>query len=246
MDLIQENINNLTSLWRLAGDRSGIHTQKDGFEFSWIPGAEWPNRLWFNSESSSAKEAIQVARTHGLGISTWDGITTPTILLGEADFELKTELNGMFLELNQLDQPKDTLEIIRVKNSLEASVWASLFQQAFGYRIDSYTVLKTCVEVSYFIATHKGQQVGTAVLYHHIPTVAGIHSMGIVPEMRRKGYARELLLTILKMAQVQGAKFATLQASAMGKGLYLSTGFQEQFQFKTFTKKTQNNNEPNR
>jgi len=248
MDIKEKNINNLLNLWRLAGEKSGIINQMPHYEFSWIPGSAWPNKLWFNSKTSSGHvaEAIQVAKTYGLGISFWDGINIGTDQLESEGFELKTQLSGMSIELGEMIPGKNSLEIIKVKNSLEASRWSDLFERSFGYRIDSYTVLKTSKLVNYYIAHSEGQPVGTAVLYSHEAKIAGIHSMGIIPEMRRKGFAEELLLSVLNIGKASGAEFVTLQSSVMGKGLYLKTGFQDLFTLKTFINKTQNNNEFNR
>lgn len=248
MNLIQENINNLTSLWKLAADRCGIFQQYPGYSISWIPGSDWPNRLWFTQEVNQKQMslAIEQAKIHNLGISIWDGIDIPHYRLEEAGLGLKSELKGMSLHLKDLNFPMKELEIIRVNETLEAGEWSSLFQEAFGYRIDSYTILNTSQEVNYFIARYHQEPVGTAVLYQQNDEVAGIHSMGIIPSMRRKGFAEELMLSVLQMAQSSGAQLATLQASAMGKGLYLKTGFQEHFSFKTYINKTQDNNESNR
>lgn len=248
MNLIQENIKNLTSLWELAADRCGILQQYPGYSISWIPGSDWPNRLWFTQEVNQKQMnlAIEQAKIHNLGISIWDGIDIPHDRLEEAGLDLKSELAGMSLNLKNLSLSKKELEVIRVNETLEAGEWSSLFKEAFGYRIDSYTILNTSKEVNYFIARYNKQPVGTAVLYQHNDEIAGIHSMGIIPSMRRKGFAEELLHSVINVAQSSGAQFATLQASSMGKGLYLKTGFQEQFSFKTYNNKTQNKNESNR
>ena len=248
MNYIKENIENLTSLWRLAGDQSGINFQKTGYEFSWIPGSDWPNRLWFTNpiNSNGYSSAIEQAKMHNLGISIWDGIEITNVMLESEGFIIKSELTGMTLSLENLNSKSKTLEMEPVSNFLEASEWSSLFQEAFGYKIDSYTILKISNVVNFYIARHNQEAVGTAVLFQNKPEVAGIHSMGIIPSMRRKGYAEEMLLTVLEAGKEKGARLATLQASEMGKGLYLKTGFQEQFKFKTYNYKIQNNNESNR
>lgn len=49
MDLIHENMNNLTSLWRTAAIGVDAHVRNDYFEFSAINYSEWPNKLWFKN-----------------------------------------------------------------------------------------------------------------------------------------------------------------------------------------------------
>jgi N-acetylglutamate synthase-like GNAT family acetyltransferase len=117
-----------------------------------------------------------------------------------------------------------------------AKTWSQLFQDAFGYEISIDTVYKTKNSIEYYIGKHNGVPVGTAVLFVDSHGIAGIHSMGIIPSQRRKGYAEKLLIHMMNIAKIKGAAYATLQASDMGKGLYFKTGFQQDFIIKTFIK----------
>lgn len=235
MNLIQENIDNLTSLWQLAGNHCGVFEQNYGYSFSYIPQSDWPNRLWMNgaADTTTFNEAITKAKQHGLGISLWDEPTKIYQLEAEG-YELKSELQGMSMTLRNWERQGQPIELLTVGDDPSAAMWSDLFQQAFGYRIDSATVLKTMDRVQYFIARDHGQPVGTAVLFHHKPEVAGIHSMGIIPDMRRQGYAERLLNSVLGIGKSSGAQWATLQASSMGERLYLKTGFKRQFTLKTY------------
>ena len=59
--------------------------------------------------------------------------------------------------------------------------------------------------------------------------------MGVIPEMRRKGFAEQMMVNLLHWSTEQQFTYATLQASAMGKGLYLKLGFEEQFTMKNYS-----------
>lgn len=59
--------------------------------------------------------------------------------------------------------------------------------------------------------------------------------MGVIPAMRRKGLAEQMMRRILNQSLAQGFRYAMLQASAMGKGLYQKLGFTEQFVLKNYT-----------
>lgn len=48
MDLITANINNLTSLWSLAGSKDGQFLDDENFAISTVSESEWPNKLWFH------------------------------------------------------------------------------------------------------------------------------------------------------------------------------------------------------
>ncbi|MBO6495772.1 MAG: GNAT family N-acetyltransferase [Roseivirga sp.] len=235
MNLIQENIDNLTSLWQLAGNRCGVFEQNSSYSFSYISQSSWPNRIWLtaNIDSTTFNEAITKAKQHGLGISLWDELMEMHQLEAEG-YKLKLELQGMSMPLEEWERQGQPIELLTVGDDLTAAMWSDLFRQAFGYRIDSTTVLKTMDRVQYFIARAHGRPVGTAVLFHHKPEIAGIHSMGIIPDMRGQGYAKRLLHSVLGIGKASGAQWAILQASSMGEGLYLKTGFTQQFTLKTY------------
>ncbi len=62
----------------------------------------------------------------------------------------------------------------------------------------------------------------------------GVHSVGIPPEMRRKGYAKQIMKLLINSAVDNACDYMTLQASDMGKNLYLNLGFKEQFTIKNY------------
>jgi N-acetylglutamate synthase-like GNAT family acetyltransferase len=164
----------------------------------------------------------------GVNLGQWEH------LMSARDFKVKSLLTGMSMSLDQIYDHSGKLTIQKVNNADMASIWSQLFKDSFGYQINSIAVTKTMDVIDYFIAQYQGVPVGTAALYQDIPEVAGIHSIGIIPSERRKGFAQDLLLLILFLAKQRGAKYGVLQASSMGKALYLKTGFKEEIQIKNF------------
>lgn len=53
----------------------------------------------------------------------------------------------------------------------------------------------------------------------------GIYAIGTVPECRRRGFARALMLHVLADARRHGVRTASLQSTEMGQSLYASLGF---------------------
>ena len=234
MNLVQKNIENLTSLWRIAGERADAHSSRAEFEFSDINYSEWPNRLWFhqdlNEDNLHAAKNILMATSTNLVIPYWDIYQSNSFELLEANgFEKRFEQIAMSLELRQTYEPIETLRIEKVSNKETAILWEELFMQAFKYKISHKVLLSSYEDIDYLIAYHNNEAVGTAVLYYSGDGVAGIHSMGVIPEKRRMGFAEKMMINMLHLASEQGSKHATLQASSMGKGLYLKLGFEEQF-----------------
>ena len=146
----------------------------------------------------------------------------------------------MSLSLTQQYEPTNRLDFKLVKNRDEISTWCTAFEQSFGYKINETTLLHSVDKIAYYTVFLEGQPAGTVILYN-TGTVAGIHSLGVVPKMRGKGIAQEIMQFVLKEALSTGAKIATLQASEMARNMYIRLGFTEDFYMKNYKHKTQNN-----
>ena len=239
MNLIQKNIDNLTSLWRKVGEREHAHTSGDDFDFSAINYSEWPNRLWFHHDLN--ENSLKAAKNQLLSSSTklivpyWDIYQSQSYGLLEANgFEKLSEQVGMSLKLTQSYEKIEPLRLEIVTSKESAILWEELFLQAFNYRISHKLLLPGHEDIDYLIAYHKNEPIGTGIFHYSGDAVVGIHSMGIIPEMRRKGFAKQMMINMLSQSSKRGFKYATLQASDMGKGLYLKLGFEEQFIIKNY------------
>jgi ribosomal protein S18 acetylase RimI-like enzyme len=239
MDLINANINNLTALWKTGGRLAGQYIEEGGYRLSIAESGEWPNKLWSIKplDMQSLTEIRLRWNLDELTLPIWgDDLLYQELIYKASGFEEKLTQAAMSINLKDRPDRVERVEIQKVTNKLGAEIWSQLFQEAFGYEISTMTVMKTMEHVEYFIGKHNEIPFGTAVLFME-HDIAGIHSIGVIPSQRRKGYAEELLIHMLNMARRKGAIHATLQASEMGKGLYLKTGFQEDFIIKTFIKR---------
>ena len=240
MDMNRSNINNLTNLWVTGGISGGYFFTNEEYSVSLVHGADWPNKLWFG-RAPDKRMMDSITRKWDLqnvSIVVWgDELPATEALLNEYGFTSKVALTGMSMRLDNVPDPLGKLRIEKVDDNEKAGEGSALFQKAFGYCIHAATVQQTMNKIDYFIGRVDGNAVGTAALFIDNAGIAGIHSMGVVPGYRRMGYAEELLLHTLNTARLRGAKYATLQASAMGEGLYLKTGFREDFKLKNFVKK---------
>jgi GNAT superfamily N-acetyltransferase len=70
------------------------------------------------------------------------------------------------------------------------------------------------------------QPVATSMLFHGAG-VAGIYSIGTLPEMRRKGLGAAITSKTLWEARRAGYRFAVLFSSRMGNSVYQRLGFRE-------------------
>lgn len=238
MDKILFNVNNMTELWIVGGQFGGHFYTNDDYSVSIIPGSDWPNKLWFHhTPTTKIMDSIfEKWDMRNVTIPVWGNNSACTEnILGRYGFTMKSELTGMSILLNSDFNSFNKLNVVKVGKYEQAVEWALLFRQSFGYDINQETVIKTMDKIFYFIGKIESQSIGTGVLYKDSTGVVGLHSLGILPELRRQGFAEEFLTFLLHTAKSLGAGIATLQASKMGEGLYLKTGFTTDFQLKNFT-----------
>lgn len=238
--MVRENIANLTSLWQIVGKKANAYVAETYFDYCAVDNSEWPNKLWFhkdlNKSSLVAAKKQLLATDVELSIPYFDVYESQSYELLEADgFEKRSKQISMSLDLTQPYEKSSTIRTERVANARTALLWEQLFQRAFNYKIDHQLLLPHYEHTDYLIAyDQEDQPVGTAILHYTEDSIVGIHAMGIIPEMRRKGLAEQMMRDILNQSWKQGFRYATLQASAMGKGLYEKLGFVEQFVMKNY------------
>lgn len=227
-----ENIHNLTSLWKSVGKISGKFIQGRGFSYSIIPRSDWPNRIWLPEKANeSSLLAISEVMKHSstpLILSHWTYPNDSLPELGQYAFIKKSEQIGMSLLLEQEFSHQNRIRLERVISREQALIWEVLYPQSFGYRISLDSQLMDQEQISFFIIYLAIQPVGTVFTLatdHNI----GIHGLGIIPGFRKQGFAEEVMAHILNKASRDGKQKALLQSSAMGKNIYLKLGFSEDF-----------------
>ncbi|MEH6535658.1 MAG: GNAT family N-acetyltransferase [Psychroserpens sp.] len=238
IDLINVNIKNLTSLWQTASEPINSYFKEPKFDYSLIEYSEWPNKLWFNQEIN--KNTIALAKEKLVSVSTnltipyWDIHNSNSFeILEQNGFDLKFEQTGMSIKVNHLFTELKTLSLKKVSSEKEANLWAKLFYKSFGYFTNPILLTKSQKNTNYYIAYDQNEAVGTGIL-HTTNNVSGIHSVGIIPEQRRKGYAEQIMKLLMNQSIKINSDYITLQSSDMGKGLYLKLGFEEQFTIKNY------------
>ncbi|WP_047789590.1 GNAT family N-acetyltransferase [Tenacibaculum mesophilum] len=157
----------------------------------------------------------------------------------DAKIQLKSTQYGMSLELNEKFETQRQIDFKRVKNKEEAGIWSNTFFKAFNYEISTATILKTKETIPYYLVYFEQELVGTIILYT-INTVAGLHSLGILPEKRKQGFATEIMRHTLNKAIDNNLSLATLQASEMAKEMYLKLGFSLDFLMENYILNTTN------
>jgi len=233
MENIKEaNITNLTSLWETAGKPFGGFCFENGFNYCKVRNSDWPNKLWLKEElkqSNLNKIAVLISSSPELVFTYWDDFNSSSFAAIEnCGFIRKSEQTGMSLKLNKKFKGSERLKFIQTAEPETAKTWVELYPRCFGYRISEEIINHSTGKIRFYLAVFEGSPIGTAITYR-TGHVAGIHGVGVIPEMRRMGFAKEIMHFLLQQASDEESEYAVLQASALGKGIYLQMGFSEDF-----------------
>ena len=238
MDLIKANIDNLTQLWTTVGVRTETFCSDENIKYCTISESEWPNRLWFtdNVNASLIEKAreILLQSKMPMKVSSWHNTDFDDELFVKTNFVKSSEQAGMAVQLTTEFESDPGIQFRKVSTQKQAALWSELFRHSFGYTISFDVILQSSAEVNYFVCYCNNFPIGVCLLYHNNSHVIGIHSMGIIPEMRRRRFAEEILRKILTNSKHLGFSYAVLQASKMGKPLYRKYGFTEEFTMKNY------------
>ena len=238
LKLIDANIENLTSLWKTVSMPFGSYYKNQTFDYCQINDSDWPNRLWFNQEINKriVEQAIEkLSAIDGTMIVPYWNMYDNNLLenLETAGFTKKFQQIGMSLKLDQPVKLEPNLIIKLVSNDADAKEWAEIYLKAFKYKISEETLVNTFKDINYYLAYYQNEPVGTAILFQ-TNKVSGIHGVGVIPEMRKRGFAEQIMKHLINMAVENNSEYVTLQASDMGKNIYLQLGFEEQFVIKNY------------
>jgi ribosomal protein S18 acetylase RimI-like enzyme len=238
MNTVKNNISNLTNLWAMAGKPFTGFATDTIISYSLINHSEWPNKIWSNQDLTtdivkSIRDFIQHSDVK-IRFTTFEhSDTNHNDLIEGCGFKLTSALPGMSLKLSHSFPQPTMLKFKMVTGETEAKIWSQIFKNSFSYLTSKDTVLKTMHSIKYYLAFDNKEPVGTIIL-HQTGRVAGIHSLGVPPNCRGKGYAKEIMHYILNEAILLNAEYATLQASKMAKGMYEQLGFTVDFTMKNY------------
>lgn len=238
INLVKENIYNLTSLWETAGAPFLCNHKTEWFQYCNIENSDWPNKLWFSEDitENSVVKALEVFKTKkNLVIPYWDIYqNNSSEILEKHNFKIKSEQTAMFLKLEKTFDELYKLNYKRVLNEKDAEIWTSIYPTAFRYRIGKEILLQQFSNLQFHLVYLEEKPIGTFMLFQTQNNI-GIHGLGIIPEMRKRGYAEEIMKFILNYAIDSKIDYALLQASAMGKDIYTRLGFEDLFAIKNYT-----------
>lgn len=231
-NLIKDNIDNLTALWRTVAIPLLSYHKSDPFEFCQIKNSGWPNRLWFREDikEENLPQILEIMEKNpGLIIPYWDIFGTNSNEIFENNgFKIRIQLMAMALKLDQKFKLPNNLNFKRVLNEEDAKTWSDIYPLSFSYVISKETLVNNYENVKFYLVHFEEKPIGTLTLFQ-TGNVMGIHGVGVIPDMRKKGFAEEIMKFAINEAIDAGCEYAQLQASALGKGIYTRLGFEDLF-----------------
>ncbi|MDQ1166315.1 GNAT family N-acetyltransferase [Flavobacterium sp. SORGH_AS_0622] len=231
-NLIKDNIDNLTALWRTVATPLLSYHKFDPFEFSQIKNSGWPNRLWLREDikEENLPQIMEIMEKNpGLVIPYWDIFgSNSSEFFENKGFKIRIQLMAMALKLDKKFTLQNKLNFKRVLNEEDAKTWSDIYPLSFSYVISKETLVHNYENIKFYLVHFEEKPIGTLTLFQ-TGNVMGIHGVGVIPEMRKKGFAEEIMKFALNEAIDAGCEYAQLQASALGKGIYTRLGFEDLF-----------------
>jgi len=145
-------------------------------------------------------------------------------LLQEAGYAPMVTQTGMILKLKE-HSFAESPQVVRIGLD-RIEEWGETCCRAFDKPPEqpAFEAMVRREDCYFYGFEEDGRLIGTTLLYTEDGN-AGIHEVGVLPECRRRSVAGRLLRHALTQAKRDGAKIATLQASALGEPLYRALGF---------------------
>ncbi|WJS94423.1 GNAT family N-acetyltransferase [Flavobacterium johnsoniae] len=232
INLIKDNIENLTTLWKTVATPLLSYHATDFLEFSQIKNSGWPNRLWFRNDIKEGNifEILEtIEKNPGLVVPYWDIFGSNSKDLFEKNgFNIRIQLVAMALKLEEKFPLENNLTFKRVLNEEDAKTWSDIYPLSFSYVISKETLVNNYENAKFYLVHFEGKAIGTLTLFQTEKTM-GIHGVGVIPEMRKRGFAEEIMKFAINEAIDADCDYAQLQASALGKGIYKRLGFEDLF-----------------
>jgi ribosomal protein S18 acetylase RimI-like enzyme len=257
MHIDQANLTNLTSLWKKYGAREIKRNMLPLLYAS----TDWPNRCWLDWGALSVDDLDQVLQEtdktwiknvpESKILALWAvtsgnqnrhaGLLKQELIekfLLEKNCKCLFEQTAMYLPLQDaIESPQvhPEFQVKAVSTAQEITKWVDISSEAFAYSIDRSVIEKLLNEqdIQLLIGWKNDLAIASALLYK-TGDIIGVHQLGIKQDFQGKGFARCLMLEIIRLCYLWQGRYLVLQASQAGKPLYDSLGFTEQFLIKNY------------
>lgn len=229
-------LQSLSDSCQILAERSGRVLHAPGYDAYKVPETFWYQRVCLlpQAKTSPAETIAEIAQKAKAGqLPPLLGFLEPDFTeeelagpLTEAGYVPMVKQTGMWLSLEGREKTAWE-EKIQVVEPQQVESWTAEVAAAFGKPpepgLRALAEEERCVFLRWM---EEGKMVaGTLLMWQG--ELAGIHEVATLPQHRRKGIAGKLVEQALEMARERGCRYATLQASELGKPVYERLGFEE-------------------
>jgi GNAT superfamily N-acetyltransferase len=237
------------AFFRQLGRSARVVVRSDGGQVAVTTGVPFPflngvmaTRLTPEAVDAAIDREVGHFTADGLPFFWWVGPTTAPADLGERlrarGFSRAFEMPGMAADLDALPEAgplPEGIAIERVADAVSLAQWNRIALAAFDFPPElEESVLAIETDLGWspddpyhrYLGRLDGQPVASSALYMGAG-VAGIFTVGTLPEARRRGTGRAITLAPLLDARERGYRVGILSASRMGEPIYRRLGFQE-------------------
>ncbi|MFN8443514.1 MAG: GNAT family N-acetyltransferase [Caldilineaceae bacterium] len=176
-----------------------------------------PMALWYWEDTIDAAD-LRTLLDYGLTTNEIDVAMVADLEEANLQVTLPTELT-----IKLVENPEELQEFANVLvrlfgNSAEAQGVAAYFQQLRHFAAEQFP------DMRYYIGLYQNQVVATGTLFVGSETI-GIYDIVTDERFRRKGIGSAMFAHLLNEAGRWGRRYAVLQASSDGIGIYARAGF---------------------
>ncbi|WP_435348558.1 GNAT family N-acetyltransferase [Haloarchaeobius sp. HRN-SO-5] len=165
----------------------------------------------------------------------WVTVTDPAVEAVEthrADLDLVKAAEQPGMAMAPLDEipPRDPVaEFAEVTDPAERDEFSTVTASAFGWPRDVVAQVDRAAlaadDIRLFLGRVDGQPAASGLLIQS-GHVAGVYTIGVVEELRRRGIGEAMTWEVLRAGREAGCQVGVLQSSEMGAPLYEGMGFE--------------------
>lgn len=238
---------NIEALFELIGGFSGQSFRRENhFDIITTTDSIWPNQLInpdFTHQADLALEELEnkVKSKELPGLIMCSPESDPKTLQALEDRGYRrsawTAMSYPTNKLCSLERPEG-LEISEVNTELKMKLWLMLAETELmgGHALNEKIFLQLMQNESctFFLASINSEVVATSFLFSSSKS-AGIYLVATHSSHRKKGIGKYMTWLCMQKALEPGCQRIDLQATALGRGVYASLGFEEQGEIPVFS-----------
>ncbi len=231
-------VNNLFEFWKHIGTLTNRLSANKNYSSVSMTTSDWPNRVFdvTNNDDALLQEIKELSQDGKL----------PEILsvmnhadsLNNSDFELVFQQKNMAIDLHKFSESTITNSNIKaVKSEKEATRFAKVATEAFGYLVDEkvvFEIVRNSSQTQLFTYQENGEVLGCGIVFFDTNHYAGLHMIGTIPKGRGKGIGKSMTKHLLQIAKNNTATHCVLHASKMGESIYKKLGFETYGELKNY------------